>query len=531
MSMGWAEPYGSQQAAYYNNASAWKVPPQGGNPFSRYAQPASAPQQFSFSTAQAPQQPKGVMTQLNQAIQPTGDISRINIGMQSPVNTSDIQQRQQEASKGQSDASKGESEASKANNKQNKTANGNKGDQDKPGKGLAEQVKQTQKEVREVNKEAMEAGGGETGKLSSVNSQLTQTGRHAQDADRSHQKGTKMAIMAGIMMVAVMNMKTIGKALETAGTAMNTAGQSMISTGQSMLSNPFTAAAGAALIAAGTALKVAGTAMKVAGKALQKAGAALQKTAQGIKKTGSNLVKKATKSLGKGTKTLGKARKTLTNVSKSSRQKIAEMAKKGKGGIQKGVSSMKEGGSRFVAKVRSSSAVQKVEKSAKAVSQYGRKQAGNLAKTKAGKAVLSKAPSSATKAKLIKGAKWGGGILAGGYVANKMLGGGQQQSAYTGSSVPKHEERFKTQEEFDHHYGFDKPLQVPDYESGYTSYYKSQGYYDSPGMGGQSGMQANAYNGNSLVAGNSDDMRKKRYNGNSLINNDSPLFSGTNALA
>ncbi|MCE3236572.1 MAG: hypothetical protein K0Q50_2763 [Vampirovibrio sp.] len=73
-----------------------------------------------------------------------------------------------------------------------------------------------------------------------------------------------------------------------------------------------------------------------------------------------------------------------------------------------------------------------------------------------------------------KYAKWGAGGAAGIYVGHQMLGGGSGGGDSGGSGAPAKEERFKTWEEFNHHYGFDKPKPPINYQSGYTSYYASQ---------------------------------------------------------
>ncbi len=71
-----------------------------------------------------------------------------------------------------------------------------------------------------------------------------------------------------------------------------------------------------------------------------------------------------------------------------------------------------------------------------------------------------------------KYALWGGGGAFALYEGNKMLGGG---SADTGAPEgTQRKERFATWEEFNQHYGFDKPQPPPNYQSGYTSYYNSQ---------------------------------------------------------
>lgn len=567
----------------------------GTNPFS--LSPSTAVRAAGTPAINSPQKPAGTMAQLNQAIQPSVHPSKLNIGMNDPNVGAN-----QESGK----ANQSESQGQKAANSMDKGAGKMKIDDNTPGKALAEDVKQTQREVRDVSKETMankskggigSMGGDDTSKLTSVSSSLNETGQSARRADMEHKKGDKLNIMSKIKDVASMCMKSIGKALEATGNALTAAGQSLISAGKPLLSNPFTAAAGAAMIAAGTALKVAGKALKIAGKGIQKAAMAMEKVAKGMGSKAKNLLKKSSQQVAKGKQKIQKARTTLQKIRESSRKKAAQALRKKRASGTKGVKGVKpansgastsrvdgvsqkfkvnrhqpdhslvsktsQGNARSVGKSKTlddfaqpnkglnkmrsakngskvkpanakpdpkaTEALQKVDpkklegeqallqKTSTSVSQNT---AGTV--SKGSKGALARAKQLRTNAtakakafaekhpKMVTAAKWGGGMLAGGYVMNKMMGGAQQQSAYTGP-VYQRQERFATQEEFDRHYGFDKPLDIPNYQSGYSQYYNSQ----RTNGRGQNPQATDPFS----------------YNGNSLLNNDSPLFTPNLAMA
>jgi hypothetical protein len=588
MSMGNVELSGSQ-SSYYNQyrygargINAAGTNPNGANPFALSSTNGTRP--VGTPDLSNPQKPKGTMAQLNQAIQPTTNPSKIDIGMNDPGTNANHES---------GNANRSQAQGQKAANSMDKGAGGMKIDDNTPGKALSEEVKQTQREVRDVGKETRMnktkggiAGMGaadDTGKLGSVSSSLNETGQTARRADMDHKKGAKLNIMSKIKDIASMAMNAIGKALEITGNALTTAGQALISAGKPLLSNPFTAAIGAAMIAAGTALKVAGKALKVAGKAIQKAAAAMGRVAKGMGKNASKLLKKSSQQVNKGKQKIQKARSTLQKIRESSRRKLAQAAKRkktngvGSRGIKplqrgrttrldaasqkfkvnpqqanrtmvnkagqgstrnvgksktlddfaqpnKGVNAMgnaknsgklKPAGTKpdpkatenlqSLKKLENEQSLLKSTNAGKPRSTWGKiQQGGKNAFSKAkttGQNARTKAKAWADKhPKLVTAAKWGGGIMAGGYMANKMLGGQQEPDPYMGP-VHQRQERFATQEEFDRHYGFDKPLDIPNYQSGYSQYYTQQ-RNGNQGLNPYGMEDEQGYNGNSLLSNN-----------------------------
>lgn len=529
MSTGNVDLYGAQQP--YGNqpgVNSRGTPAQGTTPTS--AKPGAPAQ--NAPTGQAANS-KGAFGKMDQAIKPAVDPGKMNIGMSSEGSS---------ASKEGHAAERGSS-AGKANPTEKGVMSA--GQDDGPGKGLQQDVKQVRREAMDVSRET--AGRGGASSMGSVNSALGETGQMAGRADIQHRQGKQKNLMSKMKDVAGNAMKAAGGAMQKAGTAMDTAGEAMSNSGRAMLSNPFTAAAGAALIAAGTALKIAGKALKAAGSAMEKAGEGLKRIGTIMKRDSGKLMKVASQQANKGKKKIQQARSQLQKMREASRKKStgsaasrgadgikpldANVAKKADAASQRLKANSAQSDHNLLAKAGESGANKRVgtsktledmnpagkkldemggstQKLTRSDLQLDPKTSAKLDKLDPKKmetddALLKKAGQESPKdtlARMNKGsktaefpnpktpqameaaqsgsnwkkyAKWGAGGAAGIYVGHQMLGGGSGGDA-SGPVKPVHEERFKTWEEFNRHYGFDQPKPPVNYQSGYTSYYASQ---------------------------------------------------------
>jgi hypothetical protein len=93
-------------------------------------------------------------------------------------------------------------------------------------------------------------------------------------------------------------------------------------------------------------------------------------------------------------------------------------------------------------------------------------------KSGAGKAGKAGTAGKAAKPSLDKGklVRWAGGGVAIGFGAHTVHKAQNPDNPYEGPAYERYE-RFKTWDEFNKHYGYDKPLEIPDYQSGYTQHY------------------------------------------------------------
>lgn len=531
MSTGNVDLYGAQPYSANPNVNSRGTPAQG-NPPSKI-NPASS----TGSTSNQGKNNKGVMSQMDQAIRPATDPSKMDIGLGSDADKANKEGQAAEKNKSADKNTPSEKGASPG------------GKDEGPGKGMQEEVKQVRREAMDVSKET--AGRGGASSMGSVNSALDQTSQMASRSDVQHRQAKQKDLMSKMKDVAGNAMKVAGAAMGKAGTAMDSAGEGLVDAGRPLLSNPFTAAAGAAMIATGTALKVAGKAMKVAGEALEKAGDGLKRLSGTLKKDSDKFNKMVTQQVNKGSKKIKQARAQLQKMREAAQKKSSApgggaagsdalkpldanvaskanamserakvnpaasdrnlLAKAGESGPNKrvgtsktledmhpstvnkvdelGANSKKLTRDDLALDPKTSAKLDKMDPKKMETDDALLKKAGQETPkdtlermNKGSKTTEFPNPKTANSEEAAKSgskwkkyAKWGVGGAAGIYVGHQMLGGGGSGGGDTsGTGAPAHEERFKTWEEFNHHYGFDKPQPPVNYQSGYTSYYNSQ---------------------------------------------------------
>lgn len=290
----------SYQQATYNPGAAWQAP-QSSNSYGWNSQDEDVPL-FSGEDSGTPQQPDGVMSQLDQAIQPAAaNAPNLGIGNNVP-STSGV------------DAQVGNAQSMASSGMSGITSAGNDGG---PGQSINNQVQQIQQEVNQMGMQAMQVG--ESGQLSAVSSSLGQAGQLGQQASKTHSEGTQKMVMGGMMIVAAMFMKTIAKGMQAAGMALQEAATAAMAI-------PFVGwIIAAALRAAGIALQLAGKALEVASVIKDAIGSKIKQLAGKLLGNSMKLEAQASKSLQATSQKLGQVE---MNISKKVAAKEAEAATK-----------------------------------------------------------------------------------------------------------------------------------------------------------------------------------------------------------